>query len=154
MTPEQRRLVANERSRKYVAEKRAVLMRYKLEHGCVDCGTREERLDFDHRPGTVKEFNLGRPRCSWERMWLEVAKCEVRCAACHTRRHARDRTHCRRGHPFDAANTYVAPDGERQCRTCARERERARRPRIRSTPALPSRAVPYLDLEGNGSPPE
>ncbi|MGW8988693.1 HNH endonuclease signature motif containing protein [Streptomyces zhihengii] len=27
-------------------------------------------------------------------------------------------THCHRGHPFDKANTYVAPNGTRKCRAC------------------------------------
>lgn len=48
---------------------------------------------------------------------------------------------CSNGHPFDAANTYVAPNGQRQCRACkraydrrqdpARGRERTRRYRER-----------------------
>lgn len=25
---------------------------------------------------------------------------------------------CKRGHPFDEVNTYLTPDGRRQCRTC------------------------------------
>lgn len=33
------------------------------------------------------------------------------------------KTHCPKGHPYDAANTYVPPAGnERQCRTCRRSR--------------------------------
>lgn len=28
------------------------------------------------------------------------------------------KTHCPRGHPYDAANTYWAPRGDRRCRTC------------------------------------
>ena len=31
-------------------------------------------------------------------------------------------TECLRGHPFDAANTYVHPGGKRQCRTCKAKR--------------------------------
>jgi WhiB family redox-sensing transcriptional regulator len=27
------------------------------------------------------------------------------------------RTHCKRGHPFNAENTYYTPDGHRRCRT-------------------------------------
>lgn len=48
------------------------------------------------------------------------------------------KTHCKRGHPFDAANTYVSPGrGHRSCRACSRtasaERYRARRqPAVRS----------------------
>jgi hypothetical protein len=42
------------------------------------------------------------------------------------RRMAERRVACKRGHPWLPGNTYVAPDGERQCRTCNRERERDR----------------------------
>jgi hypothetical protein len=28
------------------------------------------------------------------------------------------KSHCPQGHPYDAANTYVAPDGGRNCRRC------------------------------------
>jgi hypothetical protein len=42
-----------------------------------------------------------------------------------TARHAR-KTHCKRGHPFDEANTHVARDGSRTCRICAREGNRRR----------------------------
>jgi hypothetical protein len=72
--------------------KRRFLAVVKATCGCVDCGTREGRLDFDHRPGTVKLFNLGHPRCSWVRLLNELAKCDVRCASCHTARHARDKS--------------------------------------------------------------
>ena len=37
------------------------------------------------------------------------------------------RTHCKHGHPFDEANTYIAPgDGKRHCRACRAETERRR----------------------------
>lgn len=34
---------------------------------------------------------------------------------------------CKRGHLYDAANTYVAADGSRSCRACAAQQARARR---------------------------
>jgi hypothetical protein len=34
---------------------------------------------------------------------------------------------CRRGHPYVADNLHLAPDGERVCRTCNRERYHAKR---------------------------
>lgn len=43
------------------------------------------------------------------------------------------KTHCKRGHPFDEANTYIIkpskrmPNGGRSCRTCDREKMRRRR---------------------------
>lgn len=30
-------------------------------------------------------------------------------------------TECKRGHAFDGANTYITPDGRRQCRSCRAE---------------------------------
>jgi hypothetical protein len=41
--------------------------------------------------------------------------------------HQRSRTHCPKNHPYDAANTYVKPDGRRVCRTCKNDQQRARR---------------------------
>lgn len=37
------------------------------------------------------------------------------------------KTHCKRGHLFDEANTHIDTNGSRQCRTCGRERKAARR---------------------------
>ncbi len=39
------------------------------------------------------------------------------------------KTHCDSGHPFDEANTYIKPDGARDCRVCHRERVRRHRAR-------------------------
>jgi HNH endonuclease len=39
------------------------------------------------------------------------------------------KTHCVHGHPFDPANTYVASDGHRSCRTCQAAAERRYRTR-------------------------
>jgi len=36
------------------------------------------------------------------------------------------KTHCKRGHPLCGANLYLAPNGSRQCRTCARDRQTTR----------------------------
>ncbi len=64
----------------------------KAERGCADCGYADNprKLHFHHRPGTVKIDNVGSMRsCSWERILTEIEKCDVLCAACHARRHAR-----------------------------------------------------------------
>jgi hypothetical protein len=76
---------------RYVERNRAILNEIRQERGCVDCGTRKGRLDFDHRPGEVKSFNLAHPRCSVERLMAEVAKCDVRCVVCHAKRHGVER---------------------------------------------------------------
>lgn len=36
-------------------------------------------------------------------------------------------THCKRGHVYDAANTYALPSGYRRCRKCHNDRERCRK---------------------------
>jgi len=37
-----------------------------------------------------------------------------------------EKTHCPQGHPYDEANTHITKKGARHCRTCARERARAK----------------------------
>ncbi len=39
----------------------------------------------------------------------------------HGTHHNTIKTHCKRGHPFDEANTYVNPRGNRDCRECKRK---------------------------------
>jgi hypothetical protein len=40
-------------------------------------------------------------------------------------RHNAAKTHCPDGHPYDEANTYVRPDGGRECRICRNASVRA-----------------------------
>jgi hypothetical protein len=75
------------RANRYRDRNRAILNGLRRERGCVDCGATSGRLDFDHRDGETKLFNLAHPRCSNARLMAEVAKCDVRCVACHARRH-------------------------------------------------------------------
>lgn len=35
-------------------------------------------------------------------------------------------THCKRGHPFDAVNSYIRPNGTKFCRQCVIDNQRAR----------------------------
>ena len=39
----------------------------------------------------------------------------------------RRRSHCPQGHPYAGDNVRIAPRGDRTCRQCARDRERAKR---------------------------
>lgn len=52
--------------------------------GCADCGNADIRvLEFDHRPGTTKEFSLGGRGRGVESVKAEITKCDVVCANCH-----------------------------------------------------------------------
>lgn len=69
--------------REGLRETQEFLKAYKLEHGCADCGynAHSEALDFDHLPGTKKEFTLGQNvAASREKILAEIAKCEVVCS--------------------------------------------------------------------------
>lgn len=70
-----------------------LIRRYKLEHPCVDCGEEDPIvLEFDHRPGFEKSFNIGEARnFNLTKVMAEMSKCDVRCANCHRRK-----THQRR----------------------------------------------------------
>jgi hypothetical protein len=46
---------------------------------------------------------------------------------------AAQRTHCPQGHEYTPENTRIRKRGHRECRTCARDRQRAQKP---STPSL------------------
>ncbi len=58
-------------------------------HPCVDCDEADPIvLEFDHRPGTLKRFDIGAANCkgySVASVEEEIAKCDVRCANCHRR---------------------------------------------------------------------
>ena len=58
---------------------------------CVDCGEQDIRvLDFDHRePKERAVSKLAMNGYGYAALKREVAKCEIRCANCHRRRHRR-----------------------------------------------------------------
>ncbi len=63
---------------------------------CADCGGVFDPIcmDFDHRPGEVKAFNLSAGyKVSHDRQLAEIAKCDVVCANCHRLRTHRQRNH-------------------------------------------------------------
>lgn len=60
---------------------------YQIGYGCADCGYNKHpaALEFDHRPGETKLFNIGEKMGTRSRkaLWEEIAKCDVVCANCH-----------------------------------------------------------------------
>lgn len=65
---------------------------WKAVQGCCVCGDHDPVvLDFHHRDGADKKFELGRGSFagrSAKAVAAEIAKCDVLCANCHRRRHA------------------------------------------------------------------
>jgi hypothetical protein len=67
------------------------LLAYLLQHPCIDCGEGDPRcLDFDHRDPDRKKASISRliGYTDWNKLLLEIAKCDVRCANCHRKRTA------------------------------------------------------------------
>src|SRR6266850_1310044 len=64
---------------------------YMLSHPCVDCGEADLRcLDFDHVTGE-KKFSFARVLdTAISTLEREAAKCEIRCANCHRKRHRKE----------------------------------------------------------------
>lgn len=88
-----------EQWRRYSSKRRAALQlrldTIKMERGCTDCGYRAHprALDFDHRDGALKTFNVSkilRSTQDWNRIQAEIDKCDVRCANCHRIRTAQE----------------------------------------------------------------
>ena len=78
---------AKARKLRILPKTKAILNRFKILKGCIDCGYKDhpEALDFDHVKGT-KSFNISQAvnrLTSWSKIKDEVRKCEVRCANCH-----------------------------------------------------------------------
>jgi len=99
------------------------------------CGPIPEGYEIDHTchtdacPGGVCEH---RRCCNPEHLDAVPKAVNVARGQGHasSARRAARRTHCPSGHPYDSQNTLVTPDGSRKCRTCHRDRERARRQRL------------------------
>lgn len=83
------------------AQLKDVILEYLKEHPCVDCGEGDPVvLEFDHRDGADKKFNLGeamKMAFGVKTVLAEIAKCDVRCANCHRRRTYRQMGFSHRG---------------------------------------------------------
>jgi hypothetical protein len=74
-------------------ENKAFVRDYLSRPQCVDCGEEDsDVLEFDHRDPKTKLFALSEGHTqTLKAVKAEVAKCDVRCANCHRKRHAIER---------------------------------------------------------------
>lgn len=85
----QRKLTAQ---RAYRERVKAKVIDYLRTHPCVDCGEDDVIvLEFDHVRGKKKRTvaSMLVQGYSFEKILLEIAKCDVRCANCHRRKTAK-----------------------------------------------------------------
>lgn len=83
--------ITSRRDRLY-KEHQSLIYSYLVEHPCVDCGNDNPVvLQFDHVRGKkVAGISTMIGRYSTNNILAEIAKCEVRCANCHTKKTAKD----------------------------------------------------------------
>jgi hypothetical protein len=70
----------------------AYITNYLATHPCIDCGETDILvLEFDHIRD--KKYGIGNMTSNYgiETVKTEIAKCEVRCANCHRRKHSKER---------------------------------------------------------------
>jgi WhiB family redox-sensing transcriptional regulator len=88
---------------------------------CASCLVRDDCLTFAVRTGQQYGIWGGQPERIVRRL-IAVDRAgrpqAHRVPAGHPQA---SKTHCKHGHPFNAANTYYTRDGRRRCRTCLRE---------------------------------
>lgn len=80
---------------------------------------------YEHFHGPVPEGHEVHHTCG-ARACVNPRHLVARTRAEHHAEHARARTHCAAGHPYDEANTYLYR-GARYCRACDAARKRAAR---------------------------
>lgn len=87
---EENRELFKEHRKRYNDQRFKLRTEYLLAHPCVDCGESDPIvLEFDHIRGE-KDRDIAYmilTNCPLGRIKAEIAKCEVRCANCHRRRH-------------------------------------------------------------------
>jgi WhiB family redox-sensing transcriptional regulator len=88
---------------------------------CATCPVRDACLTFAVRTGQQYGIWGGQPHQIIRRLIALERAGRPHSRQAPTRHPQASRTHCKRGHPFNAENTYYTPDGHRRCRTCLRE---------------------------------
>jgi WhiB family redox-sensing transcriptional regulator len=91
---------------------------------CATCLVRDDCLTFAVRTGQQYGIWGGQPQQIVRR--LIAADRAGRPRQAPANHPQASKTHCKQGHPFNAANTYYSPDGRRHCRTCLREAQPVR----------------------------
>ncbi len=103
------------REKIYEAQKRhRIKVRTKLfdflcTKSCVDCGEKDPIvLEFDHRNSAEKFKIIGKMlsgHYSWESVFKEINKCDIRCANCHRRKTYKEQGSWGRNTPYQSSRS-------------------------------------------------
>ena len=93
---------------------------------CATCPVRDACLTFAVRTGQQYGIWGGQPQQIIRRLIALERAGRPQASQVPAGHPNASKTQCKRGHPFDAENTYYTPDGHRRCRTCLREAQPVR----------------------------
>jgi WhiB family redox-sensing transcriptional regulator len=93
---------------------------------CASCLVRDDCLTFAVRTGQQYGIWGGQPERIVRRLIAADRAGRPQARRVPAGHPQASKTHCKHGHPFNAANTYYTPDGRRRCRTCLREAQPVR----------------------------
>ena len=93
---------------------------------CETCSVRDACLTFAVRTGQQYGIWGGQPQQIIRRLIAADRAGRPQARRVPARHPQASKTHCKRGHPFTAENTYYTPDGHRRCRTCLRQAQPVR----------------------------
>jgi WhiB family redox-sensing transcriptional regulator len=118
---------------------------------CGTCRVLGECLAYAIRTGQSYGVWGGKPQRELRRLITRdrLGRAQARQASARHRNTAKDR--CDHDHPFDTANTYYTPTGERRCRICRRAVDRVRDRRRREARRLASTKARRVRREGGGA---
>jgi WhiB family transcriptional regulator, redox-sensing transcriptional regulator len=88
---------------------------------CESCAVRDDCLTFAVRTGQQYGIWGGQPERIVRRLIAADRAGRPQAHRVPAGHPQASKTHCKHGHPFNAANTYYTRDGRRRCRTCLRE---------------------------------
>jgi WhiB family transcriptional regulator, redox-sensing transcriptional regulator len=93
---------------------------------CATCLVRDACLTFAVRTGQQYGIWGGQPERIIRRLIAADRAGRPQARRVPAGHPQASKTHCKHGHPFNAANTYYTRDGRRRCRTCLREAQPVR----------------------------
>jgi WhiB family transcriptional regulator, redox-sensing transcriptional regulator len=93
---------------------------------CATCPVRDDCLTFAVRTGQQYGIWGGQPERIVRRLIAADRGGRPQARRVPAGHPQASKTHCKHGHPYNAANTYYTPDGRRRCRTCLREAQPVR----------------------------
>jgi WhiB family redox-sensing transcriptional regulator len=93
---------------------------------CTACPVRDDCLTFAVRTGQQYGIWGGQPERIIRRLIAADRAGRPQARRVSASHPQASKTHCKHGHPYNAANTYYTRDGRRRCRTCLREAQPVR----------------------------